>query len=78
MFPVQSLPRPLAFIAHALPFTYAIDAMRAALLESKSLTAIAPTLVVLTTFGLVLLPLALGALSLSLRRARQSGTLSFY
>jgi ABC-2 type transport system permease protein len=78
MFPVQSLPRPLLLIAHALPFTYAIDGMRATLLEGKSLTAIAPTLIVLALFGLVLLPLSLGALSLSLRRARQSGTLSFY
>jgi hypothetical protein len=40
--------------------------------------AMAPTLAVLAGFGVVLLPLALGALALSLRRARQNGTLSFY
>src|ERR1700687_5898239 len=40
--------------------------------------AIAPTLAVLAGFGVVLLPLALAGLSLSLRRARQDGTLSFY
>ena len=38
----------------------------------------APTLAVLAGFGVVLLPLALAGLSLSLRRARQNGTLSFY
>jgi ABC-type polysaccharide/polyol phosphate export permease len=78
MFPVQSLPRPLAFIAHAVPFTYAIDAMRAALLEGKSVAEMTATLGTLATFCLVLLPLALAGLSFSLRRARQCGTLSLY
>src|ERR1700722_11770971 len=78
MFPIQSLPRPLALLAHAVPLTYAIDGMRRALLEGQSGTRMAPTLGVLAGFGLILLPLALGSLSLSLRRARQNGTLSFY
>jgi hypothetical protein len=52
--------------------------MRRALLERQSLMAMAPTLAVLAGFGVVLLPLALVGLSLSLRRARQDGTLSFY
>jgi ABC-2 type transport system permease protein len=78
MFPVQTLPRPLALLGSAVPFTYAIDGMRAALLESKSVTAMASTLASLTAFGLALLLLALTGLSFSLRRARQSGTLSFY
>jgi len=78
MFPVQSLPRPLVLIARAVPFTYAIDGMRGALLEGQSVAALAPTLAALAIFGVILLPLALGALSLSLRRARQLGTLSFY
>jgi hypothetical protein len=52
--------------------------MRRALLEGQSMSAMAPTLAVLAGFGVVLLPLALTGLSLSLRRARQDGTLSFY
>ncbi len=78
MFPVESLPRPLAMLSHAVPFTYAIDALRGALLDGRSIAAMAPTLAALAAFCAVLLPLALGALSLSLRRARQCGTLSFY
>jgi ABC-2 type transport system permease protein len=78
MFPAQSLPQPLAILARALPLTYAIDGMRGALLEGRSIGAMAPTLTALTAFAVVLLPLALAALSLSLRRARQCGTLSFY
>lgn len=78
MFPVQSLPRALGVLSRAVPFTYAIDGMRGALLEGRSIAAMAPTLAVLALFAVVLLPLALGGLSLSLRRARQCGTLSFY
>jgi ABC-2 type transport system permease protein len=78
MFPVESLPRPLELLARAIPLTYAIDGMRRALLDGQPLAAIAPTLLILAIFGAILLPLALACLSLSLRRARQNGTLSFY
>ncbi len=77
-FPVQSLPGPLIALARAVPFTYAIDGMRGALLDGRSVAAMAPTLTVLTVFAVVLLPLAMLGLSVSLRRARQFGTLSFY
>ena len=78
MFPVHSLPQPLEVLSRAVPLTYAIAGMREALLEGRSIMAMAPTLAVLAGFGVVLLPLALAGLSLSLRRARQNGTLSFY
>jgi len=78
MFPIDSLPRPLEVLSRAVPLTYAIAGMREALLEGRSIMAMAPTLAVLAGFGVVLLPLALAGLSLSLRRARQNGTLSFY
>lgn len=78
MFPIHSLPRPLELLARAIPLTYAIDAMRGALLEGQSITAMAPTLAIMAGFGAVLLPFALMALSFSLRRARKNGTLSFY
>jgi ABC-2 type transport system permease protein len=77
-FPVQSLPQPLALLARAVPFTYAIDAMRGALLGGRPVTALAPALTGLGLFAVILLPLALLGLSVSLRRARQFGTLSFY
>jgi ABC-2 type transport system permease protein len=78
MFPIQALPRPLALLARAIPLTYAIDGMRSALLGGRSIVEMAPTLGVLAGFAITLLPLALAALSLSLQRARQNGTLSFY
>jgi len=78
MFPSESLPRPLELLAHLVPLTYAIDGMRMALLQGRSLIAMASTIAILAAFGAVLLPLAMGGLSLSLRHARRSGTLSFY
>jgi ABC-2 type transport system permease protein len=72
------LPIPLQYLARVIPLTYAIDGLRRALLDAQSLTALFPTLAVLAGFSLVLLPFALAALSLSLRRARFNGTLSFY
>jgi len=78
LFPVQSLPHPLSVLSRAIPLTYAIDGMRGALLEGRSVSEMAPTLAVLAAFGIILLPMALGGLSLSLRRARQFGTLSSY
>ncbi len=78
MFSIRSLPPALLVIAHALPFTYAIDGTRAALLEGRPVHAMAPTLAALAAFGLLFFPVALGALSLSLRRARRFGTLSSY
>jgi ABC-2 type transport system permease protein len=77
-FPVRSLPGPLVVLARAVPFTYAIDGMRGALLEGRPIAAMASTLTVLAGFAVVLLPLAMLGLSFSLRRARQFGTLSFY
>jgi ABC-2 type transport system permease protein len=78
MFPSESLPRPLELLAHLVPLTHAIEGMRMALLQGQSVVAMAPTLAALAVFAVVLLPLALCGLSLSLQRARRSGTLSFY
>jgi ABC-2 type transport system permease protein len=78
MFPIEKLPQPLILLAHWFPLYYAVEGMRGALLEGLSIQSMAPVLGALLGFGLVMLPLALWALSFSLRCARQNGTLSFY
>ncbi|PYX27645.1 MAG: hypothetical protein DMG80_18070 [Acidobacteria bacterium] len=78
MFPIESLPTPLALAARAIPLTYAVEGLRRALLQGQSPVEMAQTLGALAAFSFVLLPLTLAALSISLRRARQNGTLSFY
>jgi ABC-2 type transport system permease protein len=78
MFPKASLPPVLEGLSRILPITYAIEGMRMALLQNRSPAEMMPTLLTLAGFGSVLLAIALSAFSLSLRHARQNGTLSFY
>jgi len=78
MFPSASLPPALELVARMVPITYAIEGMRMALLQHRSVLEMGSTLIALAGFGAVLLAVALSGFSLSLRHARQSGTLSFY
>lgn len=78
MFPVDSLTRPLQLAARAFPPTYAIEALRMALLRGDSIRTIAPHLIVLAAFSFTLVPIALWGLSYAVQRARLTGTLSFY
>lgn len=77
-FPIESLPGPLVSLARAVPFTYAIDGMRGALLDGRSVAEMAARVAMLALFAVVLLALGMVGLALSLRRARRFGTLSFY
>lgn len=78
LFPIESLPRPLIALARLIPLTHAVNGMRMALLQGRSTAEMAGTLFALAGFSAVLVPVALWGLSVSLRGARQSGTLSFY
>jgi ABC-2 type transport system permease protein len=78
IFPVSSLPRPLQKIATLVPITSLLDAMRRALLEGASWHELSPYIITMSMFASILLPLSLLTLSWTLRRARISGTLSFY
>jgi hypothetical protein len=63
-------------IARLNPVTYALEAMRAALLEVAGTSAIARPLLVLFFFALVLLPSSMLAFSWALERTKSTGTLS--
>jgi ABC-2 type transport system permease protein len=76
LFPVSVLPGWLQIVAHLNPVTYALEAMRAALLEGAGLAAIARPLLILFLFALILLPSSLLAFSWALRRTKSTGTLS--
>ncbi len=56
LFPISILPDWLQFIAHLNPVTYALDAMRAALLEGASIITIGRPLLILILSAAVLLP----------------------
>jgi len=70
------LPEWLRIIARLNPVTYALEAMRSALLDGANVLAIARPLLMLFLFALVLLPTSMLAFSWALRRTKINGTLS--
>jgi ABC-2 type transport system permease protein len=76
LFPVSILPPWLQLVAHLNPVTYALDAMRGALLDGASVFSIARSLLLLLVFGAVLLPISMAIFSWVLRRTKITGTLT--
>jgi ABC-2 type transport system permease protein len=76
LFPVSVLPHWLQVVAFLNPVTYALDAMRAALLDGAGVAAIVRPLLMLLLFAAVLLPTSTLAFSWALQRTKITGTLS--
>jgi ABC-2 type transport system permease protein len=76
LFPVSILPPWLQVIARLNPVSYALEAMRGALLEGAGLMVIGRPLLILLLFGAVLLPAAIAIFNWSLRRTKITGTLT--
>jgi ABC-2 type transport system permease protein len=76
LFPVSILPDWLQLVARLNPVTYALDAMRAALLGGAGLHAVWRPLLVLLLFAAVLLPLSMAVFAWALRRTKTTGTLT--
>jgi ABC-2 type transport system permease protein len=76
LFPVSILPDWLQFIASINPITYALEAMRAVLLDGASLSAISRPLLVLLVFAAILLPASMASFAWALRRTKTTGTLT--
>lgn len=74
-FPVEVLPEALQWLAHALPFTWGVDLLRAGLLTG---TVDGPRLALLAAAAVVGLPVALWLFDKAVVRARKTGTLSDY
>ena len=77
-YPVEILPDWLQAIANLLPITYALRAMRLALLSGASWTQLAPDLLTLVIFCVTLFPLSLLIFRFAVNRARQDGSLAHY
>jgi len=76
LFPVSILPDWLQVVARLNPVTYALEAMRAALLGGATVGAIWRPLAVLLLFAAVILPISMAAFAWALRRTKINGTLS--
>jgi ABC-2 type transport system permease protein len=77
LFPTSLLPAWVQPLVAALPFTHALAGIRLAL-QGAGFDAVGPHLIVLTATCVALAPLAAIAFNLSLRRARQEGSLVHY
>lgn len=75
LFPINVLPDWLQVIAKLNPVTYALDAMRAALLTGAGWSPVWRPLLVLLFFAAVLLPVAMLVFAWALRRTKETGTL---
>lgn len=77
-FPIELLPPWLRIISYALPFTYALRALRGSLMRGEGIAEIGLDLLILLAFTAVLLPLSLFALRYAIRYLKERGELVHY
>jgi ABC-2 type transport system permease protein len=77
-FPIELLPPWLRVISYLLPFTYALRALRGALMRGEGLAELWPDLLILGLFTAVLLPLSLWAFRYAIRYLKERGELVHY
>jgi ABC-2 type transport system permease protein len=77
-YPIGIMPVWLQQIAGLLPITYALRAMRLALLQGASVGDLLPDLAALAGFSVVLLPISLLAFRFAVHRAKVDGSLTYY
>jgi ABC-2 type transport system permease protein len=75
-FPLEVLPGWLQSAAQFIPFTHALEGLRQALLNGRSLLSLGTQVAVLGLFAGVLLPLSLAVFSWAVHQAKRLGTLS--
>ena len=78
IIPPRALPDSIAWISRLIPVTYAVDAVRGALLQGEGLGDLAPKLAVLAAFAVVLVPIGLVGARVAVRRAKRDGSLVQY
>ncbi len=78
IIPLRALPDSIAWISKVIPVTYAVDAVRGALLQGRNLRDLAPHLLILALFAAVLVPVGLLGARLAVRRAKREGSLVQY
>jgi len=78
LFPVTEFPGWLQFVAHLSPLTYALEALRSALLADQPSTSYTTDMLVLVGFAIVLVPLSAIVLERTFRVAQRRGTLSTF
>ena len=77
-YPVTVLPQWLQPLSYFFPLTYALNAIRHAVLQGYSLYALRLDIFALIGFSIILLPIALLSFRLAVKRAKTEGSLVHY
>ncbi len=77
-YPISVLPNWLLVLSYMLPITYALRAMRLALLQGASFEDVLVDILALTIFCVVLLPVSLFSFRYAVRKAKVDGSLTQY
>lgn len=75
LFPITILPEGLQIVSKMIPTFYALQGVRAVLLDGAGIAEVLDEMAVLAGFTVVLVPFALWAFSRSIRLAKRMGTL---
>jgi ABC-2 type transport system permease protein len=77
-YPTSVLPGPLLVLSKCFPLTYALNAMRLAMLQGYSLYQVRYDLLILMGFTCLFIPLSLFVFRMALKRAKKEGSLVHY
>ncbi len=77
-FPVAIMPGWMQGFSKLLPITYALEAMRLALLQGATLHELLPEILALSIFSVILLPISLFSFRYAVRLAKVDGSLTHY
>ena len=77
-YPIEILPDWMQFLARLIPVTYALEAMRLALLQGASFSTLFPDIMALIVFSIILLPMSLFSFRYAVKRAKVDGSLTHY
>ena len=77
-YPITVLPDWLQLLSRLVPVTYALRAMRLALLQGAPFAELIPDILALAFFAVLFLPLSLVAFRYAVQRARVDGSLTHY
>jgi ABC-2 type transport system permease protein len=78
LFPVSLMPEWLRMIAALLPTTYALEALRQAMLNGASIPMLWRDVLILGAFAVVLLPVGVWVFAKAVDKGRRDGTLMHY
>jgi ABC-2 type transport system permease protein len=78
LYPITIMPVWLQNIAELLPITHALRAMRHAVIQGYSLSALSGDILFLLVFALALIPISLILFKLALKKAKKDGSLVKY